>query len=442
MDGIARNKRIAVNIKTSGIMRGASILVNLLLVPMLLHFLGERNYGVWLTISSFLGWSTLLDLGVGNGLKNRLSEALADGRKHELSTYTSSAYAMLSVVALSALVLASVLIFVLDWNRILNVHDISAWTLRITLLVFFFFFCVKLVLNQVLNIGASKQFTSIADVANLLMNIGILAGVFVAGFLAQDKLIAIAWIFGAVPSLVLLGLSIWAFRGHYKNFRPSFKAIDLKKGKDVMSLGSRFFLIQLAGIIIFSTDNLIISYFLDPALVTGYHISFRYFGVATLFFSILVTPIWPAYTDAYKKGDHEWIRSITKKLIQVWALLVLAVIAMLIMAPTVYRLWIGDQLVISWGLSAMMALYTISLAWGTIFVTFINGTGKLKMQVIFSLIAGLVNIPLSVFFIRYTDLGTAGVMLATIICLSYGPVISVIQYKKLLSNTAKGIWNQ
>jgi len=113
---------------------------------------------------------------------------------------------------------------------------------------------------------------------------------------------------------------------------------------------------------------------------------------------------------------------------------------MLLLSGTAYDLWVGNAVKIPFLLSALMATYVLAMTWASIFVTFINSVGKLALQVRFSIAAGLANIPLSYFFVKHLDMGPAGVILATIICLSYGPFISIVQYRKIVSNTATGIW--
>lgn len=440
MSSLVRNKRLLLNIKWSALMRVSSIGVNFLLVPLLLDHLGESNYGIWLTISSFLGWSTLLDLGVGHGLKNRLSEAVAHDRIKEYKVYTSSAYIIMSAVAFVALILFAIAATFLDWRGILNAHDVASETLKVILLLFFFFFCIKLVLNQVLNVAAATQSTFLADIVNFVINSIYLILVLLIPFMPIQGLLAVTVIFGLVPIATLIGISLWAFRGAYSDFKPDLRMADWNVAKDILGLGGRFFVIQIAGIIMFNTDNLIISHFIEPAAVSSYHIAFRYFGIVITFFSILCTPIWPAFTEAYVKKEFDWIRLTTKRLVKIWMLMVLLVLVMLYFSPMVYEMWVGEEIKMPWELSIIMAAYVITLTWGTIYVTFINSIGALRIQLISSVIAGLVNVPLSIWIIENTTLGAAGVMLATIICLSYGPILSMVQYKKIMNRTAKGIW--
>ncbi len=73
---------------------------------------------------------------------------------------------------------------------------------------------------------------------------------------------------------------------------------------------------------------------------------------------------------------------------------------------------------------------------------YINATGKIKIQLYLSLLMALINIPLSIYIAKSLDFGVVGVMISTIICIAPGVIFSRIQFKKIISETAKGIWNQ
>lgn len=57
--------------------KGVSMVLSLVYVPIVLNYLGDYKYGVWASILSILSWISYFDLGIGNGLRNRLSEAIA-----------------------------------------------------------------------------------------------------------------------------------------------------------------------------------------------------------------------------------------------------------------------------------------------------------------------------------------------------------------------------
>lgn len=74
--GSDRTKQAKINVWVSFLIKGVSILVSLVLVPLTLSYLTPFDYGVWLTLNSILVWLDFFDVGLGNGLRNKLSNVL------------------------------------------------------------------------------------------------------------------------------------------------------------------------------------------------------------------------------------------------------------------------------------------------------------------------------------------------------------------------------
>ena len=136
-----RTKNTMIHIFFSLCLKAINIAVNFLLVPMSIGFIGSEKYGIWLAISSIFTWFSLFDLGFGHGLRNKLTESLANENIKLSKIYVSTTYAIVSVISV---VVFLVLLFVnalVDWSSILNVsiefsNDLSF--LFIILLSFFF----------------------------------------------------------------------------------------------------------------------------------------------------------------------------------------------------------------------------------------------------------------------------------------------------------------
>ena len=116
------------------------------------------------------------------------------------------------------------------------------------------------------------------------------------------------------------------------------------------------------------------------------------------------------------------------------------VIMMSLFANTFYRIWVGKEIQIPISISITMGIYVLIIAWSNIYGNFINGTGIIRLEVIFSIIAGIINIPLAIIFSKYLHMGIPGVILAPCICLLPGCIVWPMQAKKILSGKATGIW--
>jgi len=159
-------------------------------------------------------------------------------------------------------------------------------------------------------------------------------------------------------------------------------------------------------------------------------------------FSIVLVPFWSAFTDAFTRGEIGWIRSSMTKLLRMLGVVVAALIVMFAVAPWVFKLWLGDRVAVSWQLNLLMVVYVFIRSWNNIFAYFINGVGKIKLQLVTAVVVSVINIPLSIFLGRDMGMGINGVIAATIICLLLGTFLHPIQYYKIVTGKAKGIWNQ
>ncbi|MCA1761491.1 MAG: hypothetical protein LC664_00625 [Flavobacteriales bacterium] len=190
------------------------------------------------------------------------------------------------------------------------------------------------------------------------------------------------------------------------------------------------------------TDNLIITHVLGPEEVPAYNIAYRYFNLTAVVFALVTTPFWSAFTEAYVKKDMVWIKKVVKRLLLLWALVSAVAVAMFFAAPLVYTFWIGDALEIPRVLNFFMMVWVIISTFLSIFGTFLSGLGKLKISLFYAVFIAVVNIPLSIFLAGFPALGSAGVILATLIGMSFRLLFQPAQTLKIIRGTATGIWNR
>jgi O-antigen/teichoic acid export membrane protein len=218
--------------------------------------------------------------------------------------------------------------------------------------------------------------------------------------------------------------------------------VKLGYAKNLVQLGIKFFIIQISSLIVFTTDNIIITQIFTPGEVTVYNVAYKYFNIIPLVFGVILTPFWSAYTEAYAKKDFQWIRMSTKKLLKIWIIFVLVILVMLGISREFYGIWTESRINVPFILSAFMGLFAIIQMWNNIFTYFINGVGKIKLQLYLSSFAGILNIPLSIMLAKTLNLGVTGVIIATSVCMLFGTFLIPIQYYKILNQKDEGIWGQ
>ncbi|MGD8778961.1 MAG: oligosaccharide flippase family protein [Ignavibacteria bacterium] len=440
--GHERTIRAKKNIFASFIIKGLNIAIGLILVPLTIDYLDTTKYGIWITLSSIITWFRFFNIGLGNGLRNRFAESLAKG-EHELArVYVSTTYFILVLIFTCVIVLFLFINQYLNWDKILNVENGFGFKQELNLLVIvvFVFFCLNMVANLITTILSADQKPAMVSFFSLIGNIIVLCTIFILTKISKGSLFYLGTVMSSIPVVVLVAANFWFFRKEYKAYKPSINFIDISKASDLFNLGFKFFIIQISAILLYQTNNIIISHLFGPAEVTPYNIVFKYFNILMMFFSIIVSPFWSAFTEAWVKNEIEWIKLMILRLFKIWGLVFSVGIIMLIASPWVYRIWIGNNISISFSLSAFVGIWIIVNTWNGIFSQFLNGVGKIKVQLVVGISSALLNVPLA--FWGGKIWGINGVIVANILLVLLGAFIYPIQYFKLINSSVQGVWNK
>lgn len=440
--GLDRNVNAKRHVLLSFIYKFINIIIQFILVPLLLTYLTPVKYGVWLTIVSIINWLNIFDIGIGNGLRLKLAEFSARNEGLPAKLYISTAYAILSLISFCLYLLLLILVKVLDWQTILNAPEELQPEINRALVVVFSFFFINMVMRLIVSLLYAYHKSSVADLLNALSNLLSLLCVFILMHTKEGSLVWVSFCIGFSTLLPLAIANYLVFKRYYPSIHPSINAIDLKVYKNLISLGFRYFLLQLSSVIVLSTDNILISQLFGPSQVPLYEIALKYFSIINIIFVMLLNPLWSAYTDAYTKGELLWIKNKITNLIYIWIAMISAIFVMVLLSEKIIEWWIGSQIKIPIRLVVYMAIYTIISTWNNIYAFFLNGIGKIQLSIYQGIAIALLNIPLSIYFSRYLGLGLSGIILGTISCLLLSSVIAPIQTYKIISCQASGIWSK
>ena len=436
----SRTKNIVKHIGWSFLFKGGSIIANFLLVPLTINFLDTENYGVWITLSSFIAWFSFFDIGLGNGLRNKFAEAKANGDLSLAQAYVSSAYYTIGSVCLFFVLLFFASNFLIDWSRVFNTNPILQTQLSLLMPIVFSLFCLQLVVNLITTIYTADQHHSMQGKINFFTSFASLLAIWLMTNTTKSSLLIFGFIFSAIPMLILLGLNFYAFSTTYKNYKPRYSLWKKEYLKDIFGLGISFFFLQMSWIILTTTDNMIISLLFSPKDVVPINLAFKLFSISTMFFAIIVAPYWSTFTEAYLKEDYTWIKSSMKNLQKFVMLFCLFCFVLLGFSSFLYTVWIGKSIEVPFRISLLMCIYTCLTIYLMPFNYFINGVGKIKLQLCQTVLMSLLNIPISIFFASYCGFGPSGIIFGTIICLIPGVFFSTIQSNKIINQRADGIW--
>lgn len=434
----ARGRVLRKNIFSLFAIKGMNVLCSLVLVPLTLDYLTKETYGIWMTISSILLWFSFFDVGLGNGLRNYLTKWLTLGNFSECRKYIATTFALLiGIVTVIATIVLVAVCFV-DFNSLLNVYTVSNDELREVVALAVVFTSATFIVKNVGVVFMSLQKYAVNDLLVFFGHVLSLIAIYILKCTTDGKLIYVTFVFSFTPVVVFVIAGLFLF-GRYRQLRPTLHDVDFCKSSQLVGKGLSFFVIQLTScLVIYGSANLFISHFCGSNIVTEYNIAYRYFNVLTIGYTIIIAPLWSAYTSAYVKNDIQWVKRTFYKSIAGCAAFILLGMLMWLADDEVYRIWVRESVTVPSSISSCVFLYTVFFNLNNCVTYLLNGLNTVMIQLITSLVMTAAYL-VSVEFIA-ENFGAEGIILCMTSCYAVFFIIHFIQCRMLLKGKARGIW--
>ena len=404
--------------------RFVGILISLISVPLSIGYLGPERFGVWVLIGSLLAWARMADLGIGNGLTNSLASAFGAERSDLARTHVSTAFAVLSAIALT---LGAAVLFAwpwLDWPHLFGVHSALARAevgpaIAVAVVIFLLGFPLSI-------IGATYMAVQDGKIANYWGMAGN-----VASFLALVAVTrtegGLIWLVIAVSgtNLAVNAISgLWLFTRRRPEMAPRLGSVRRESAKGLLHIGGQFFLIQIMALIVFETDNLVIAHYLGADSVPPYSLTYTLFGFTSIIQAILFKYVWVAYAEAIARRDIDWVRRIFAiNLASSLGFTLATVVPLVFIARPFITVWAGAEMAPPGELLLWMAAWSMINAFCSPTACLLAAASRMSAQVVYSAAAAILNLALSVYLVQHW--GIVGVIAATVI--SYAVFIVVPQ---------------
>ena len=354
----SRHKRLLGALATSIFGKGSVLIVNAISVPIVVRYLGAERYGLWITISTTLAMVAYMDIGIASTLTNLISESYAANDRRSAGQYFATAFWMTVAVAAGLGILGLILWPHIDFGFFMHMQNASLIpeVSRSVMVAAVLFLC-GLPAGLAARALAGYQELHIANLFLAVGNILALAAIIVVVTLKGSLLMLVSAYSGAI---VLGGVTclFWLCFVHKPWLTPVPGRIQLHFVQRVSSSGGQFFLIQLAGLVVFNSDNLVISHFLSPAEVTPYSVTWRLVTYANAIQILSNQALWPAYSEAWAKGDIGWMRSAYARVRRITVgTLAIACAVLIPFGRWIIRIWAGRVAVPDMPLLLLMCLW-------------------------------------------------------------------------------------
>jgi O-antigen/teichoic acid export membrane protein len=436
-----RSKKAYKNLSVSFVANAISLSITFIMVPISLKYVGSRSYGVWLTISSVIAWFSFFDIGLGNGLRNKLAVAIAENDSERAKTYISSSYFLISAISLLMLILFYVFANVVSWNSILNTHFLSNALLYKIVIIVFSFFCLSFCLKTIISILEALQLYAIKDIISVATQISGLIAILILVNTTEGSILNLSIVYGGQAAVGLVFASIILYSGKLKHLSPSWKYVKLRESIPLINLGVWFFLNQILYLITTQTSIFLAVQLFGPDDVTVFNLARNYMGISTMLFIMVLTPFLSAFTESYTKSDYLWITSTMRNIILAFVVTNVFTIMMVLGYKLFFTMWVGGQVMPNILLMVVLGVFGVFQTYSAIYTLFLNGIGKIRLQFYTLLMSAIFFIPLVYLFYKL-NCGLSSLVIPGIIFGIFNSFIYKKQFDLVMQKSATGIWNK
>lgn len=421
----------------SAFYKGATGVFMFLTVSLLLSFLGDSTYGVWVLVFSMFQWSLFFDFGITNVLKSKIPEFIVKKESGKINRYISVSYTLTFCLALFVFLVFFLFIRNTEIAVFFNINLPESFIFRL-FIANGIFFCINILfsVNKSLFVGILKNHIS-EQAATVSQIFFLIAMGFLFLFLKEEtpekKIIWVTYVNGLGTLLVNGFYTFLFFKKHpYKvvwiNI-PDFKEI----AREIIAMGVRFMIIQAFMVVIFFSDPYLISHYLNPEDVSKYDIITKLFQFPLLIILSGLSSLWPLYAKYYHEHNYDWIKNSFSKFHRIMILIFAAILVLGLLSNTIIFLWIGKENYITTIVIYSIVIMTFLRIFFTFYANFFNGIGRLKSQIYLMGGGAVLKIPLTVYLLK-NNFGVASVLLTTSLFLFIWSIVLFLQTKSIIND--------
>lgn len=401
-------RNVVVNIINSFGVKALSMIIILFTTPAYMHYFSNaEELGIWFTIISVLVWILNFDFGIGNGLRNKLVEALVARDTEKVKKYISSAYFFLiimSCIVFLAILLVSKLI---SWNFVFNIPAsvLDAGTLNKAMVVLLSSILFQFVFQLINSILYSLQKSFVPSLLNFLTNLLMLLFVLVSNAIHHNNdIVQLAFAYMISVNVPLFITTVIVFNTYLKSAVPSIRYCRRSYAFQILKVGGAFLWLQLMSLLLNNTNSYLISIFIGNAPVVEFQIYSRIFVLFGTFMSLITAPIWSAVTKVQAENNYVWMKKLYDKLIYIAIGAIIAEFLLMIPLQLIFNIWLQDKSIqVNYFYAAIFATSGSLMIWSSIITCFSNGLCELRIQTIFLTVGAILNIPMAYLFARLTN---------------------------------------
>ena len=390
----------------------ATIAAAYLLTPFTIHRLGDAGYGTWNLINAITGYLALLVLGVPMASVRYFAQHVADGDVGKLNEAIGSCTALYLALGAVAVVVGVGMYVFFDVTYAIPAavqHD-AHWAFALTVVYVAVGF-IGMLPNGVLQ--ANDDFAP----RNAIRFVGVV--------LRMILTLAWLWVWPTLTVLALIQLIClavdftlcsWLIHRSYPGVRVRLSDFDWSMVRKIFSFSMYVLVLQAGARLSFETDSLVIGKFQNVSAIPFFTVANSFIVYLMEFLLAIAAVVMPLATRLKTQGRAAELRDVFLKWSKIaFSVSLLAGLFLIVLGPRFIAWWIDPSFEQPAGqvLQILMISYLIFLPVRGVALPILMGLGKPGLPTIGFLVAGLINLGLSILLAR--PLGLAGVALGTAI---------------------------
>lgn len=405
-------KQFGKNLAINGINFLVNISLGLLMTPFLVKSLGISTFGIVQLAISMSTYTAILSTSLNQSNNRFISIAIAnndtDKTKSALSTILTL-YMLSFVIVMPFIILIS-----LFPNK---VFDLDKQLIESASYMFFMFGISQILImltTAFMSPAYAKNRLDVIQGINILRNSLKLFFVFVFFVFISNslKLLGLAFLLSSIVAVIVAFYSLKKFVPFYYYKFVDFDWIIAKK---ILHLSGWTIVSVLGGLMFLQTDIVLINIFLGAKESGHYALLLQWSMLMISITIILSIVISPMILNKYAQNKTDELKKIFYKSIKFQGIYTAIPVGLLfVYADTILVLWIGEEyrdlavylqlMIFHFGVSqATRQLLTVNTAYN-----------KMKWQGVATILFGLMHILVSMYLLKYTNLGLYGIILSNV----------------------------
>lgn len=387
--------------------------VGIITLPLNVRYMGRLEYGIWVTISGTVVMLNLLDLGIASTLTNFLSKAFAENNKQRAQEYYATAFWLTTIIAILLGCVSMFSLHVVDLSRLFHVADpVLLHETRRCIIIAVVACLLNLPLNLANKVAGAYRELHLYNYFSISTSLLTLLAI-VIGTSLHFRLSNLMLTYCAASVVSNIAINVWMLTMRQRWLKPVPWRANRAHAHELFGQGMLFFILQLCGVVVFNSDNLIITHYVGPTELTPYSVAWRLASYASVLQQLIIPAAWPVLSEAYQSGDLEWVRSTYRNIThKSWLAVGSVALVIGLFGRLAVRIWAGDNAVPSAAILWSMALWSLVVCTTTNQALLLSSIGRLKLETTVAVLAAVANLLLSIYLVQ--RIGTIGVILGTI----------------------------